>query len=227
MEHFEIRKNKAGDDIRIVWDTADISDEEANDINDHYINGVMTGIGEDGSKWEAWITLDRNDDTEWELITDPEQVQGPGTIKILSIVNNDAIYQNTWDNTGRITRTQKVYNQVKTADWFQQMLGKYPNVEDEKGPHYLYKMKLLEEPSRFLVSKMPSIDRGAKIELEQYEDEDSEFIKYENEKGKTLIRATDLGIAKWTLIKSNVFNSEIIRSGKHFQLKDYIIKHLF
>jgi hypothetical protein len=53
------------------------------------------------------------------------------------------------------------------------------------------------------------------------------FIKYENEKGKTLIRATDLGIAKWTLIKSNVFNSEIIRSGKHFQLKDYIIKHLF
>lgn len=223
MEYFEIRKNKKGQNIRIAWDTYDIEDGERSDVNGSYINGIITGIGEDGSTWEAWITQHEHDGDDWEFIDTPEQKKPANEIKTLKIGDNNKTYPLYWDVTG--SRERFVFKSVSVKDWFNEILGDYPNVEYEMGPQHLEKIKLLKEPSRFLISKMPNIDREAKIELEQDENEDSEFIKFKNKEGKDLIRATDLGIVKWVLKKSSNNSSGL--NSNFIDLRNYVHKWFF
>lgn len=223
MEYFEIIKNKKGQNIRVAWDLYDIEDGERSDINGSYINGKITGIGEDGSVWEAWITQYEHDAEDWEFIDTPEQEKPANEIKTLKIGDNNVIYPLYWDGTGN--RERFVYKSISVKDWFNKILGDYPNLDYKMGPHYLEKIKLLKEPSRVLISKMPTLDSGAKIQLEQDENEDSEFIKFKNKEGKDLIRATDLGIVKWVLKKSSNNSSGL--NSNFIDLRNYVHKWFF
>ena len=154
---------ETGKKIRICWDDLqDINDRHGNNWAEY---GIL-GFGEDGSSWGGSIQGDGEnfeDDPEYvemEKGADPASTVGLQPPRYLN-------YTGYWDASGNIITVDtqdyrvnalgqpvqvefptSVEIKVNIKDWFNEMLGKFPNINPKKGPFNLKNEKFLENNPR-------------------------------------------------------------------------------
>lgn len=223
--------------VRVVWDTTEYDWNELDVDNYIYEYRGIYGIGEDGTNWIKTVTVNVNNEDDWDDAGDTELTSSiPNEEETLLIVDNKAhIVDRYWDEDGRLQwLTNKARNkEVSIKEYFKQKVGDYPNIDITKGAHWLEKREMRKNPEVMLMSVMSYIP-VEKIAANKSGAE-TEFYrvpKIINGEEKIVTVPTQYGLIKNLLMANNyTWQNEIkpvgINHNELEELKRNILKFLF
>lgn len=142
-----------------MWDPDDWEYDEPSDHHYSMRDRQINGTGEDGSEWTMGITIspetgDWNEEIPAELVKGESSYTGK-----LRIVDNKKQYVDRyWDESGRLQNSStSAFYDVPVKEYFDKVLGAYPNVDPKKGPLWLERKELRKDPEIMLLSVLNRI----------------------------------------------------------------------
>jgi len=152
--------------VRVLWDTDDYEYDEPSEHHYSMRDRQINGIGEDGSQWTMGISVEAEGDN-WDMEYEPEiasKEKLDTNAKVLRLVNNKKHYQERyWDKDGRLERPENSFRSVSVKEWFEKVLGDYPNIDISKGPQAMELAEMRKDPEVMLMSIMSEVPKD-KIE---------------------------------------------------------------
>jgi len=178
--------------IRVSWD--EIHDE----IDSHghsWYTYEIEGVGEDGSVWFGNIEGNETADDFNDEITEVEKESNDSN-EHLYLNNTIFAYSGIWNIRGTIKHDEKVnqLEKIPVKEWFNEMLGAFPNIDYKKGPRHKKQHDHLTDNKRIkhqiMTGNLFPIHVNAIL---KNEDEDFEIINMNDER---VIVASESGIIK-------------------------------
>jgi len=166
-------KNKK---VRVTWDTDDWEYDEPSEHHYSMRDRQINGIGEDESEWSMGISIDTEGDN-WDIDYPAELVNTKSSnIKNkLRIVNNGRHYVDRyWDENGRLVIPRDSFDTVSVKEYFNRVLGDYPNIDPKKGPLWIERTEMRKKPEVMLMSVMNQIPSD---KIDTVKDPKTEFIR--------------------------------------------------
>ena len=149
-------KNKK---IRVMWDPDDWEYDEPSDHHHSMRDRQINGTGEDGSEWTMSITIDP-EAGDWSEEFPAEMTGGKSsyTGKLRIVDNKKQYVDRYWDENGRMQKSSvNAFYDVTVKEYFDKVLGAYPNVDPKEGPLWLEREELRKDPEIMLLSILNAI----------------------------------------------------------------------